>query len=244
MRLFRRSAGSGLGLGGLRRRLGVRVEGGLLETALTHSSFANENPALCPRGDNERLEFLGDAVLQFTVARLLCERFPEAGVGELTRLRAAVVSEQALFRAAEDLGLGEHLRLGKGEEASGGRRRRSVLADAFEAVVGAVYLSSGVRGAETFVARWLGPFVDRAAEGPLLDHKTALQEAAQAAGREVVYRLVETSGPEHEKVFTVEVTVDGVVAGRGTGRTKKEAEQAAAGEVLRSGGIQRQERMG
>jgi len=214
------------------RRLKTRVKGGLLETALTHSSFANESPDLCPGGDNERLEFLGDAVLQYCTGQLLYRRFPEADAGQLTRLRAAVVSETALHKAAEALGLGDHLRLGRGEEASGGRTRRSVLADTFEAVLGAVYLSSGIGAAETFVNRHLGPIVDEAVGGPLVDSKTALQEKAQAAGRKVSYEVVGESGPDHGKVFSVVVRVDGVKVGSGRGRTKKEAERQAAAEAM------------
>ncbi|MCL6580554.1 MAG: ribonuclease III [Firmicutes bacterium] len=219
-------------LGELSRRLGVKVEGGLLETALTHASYAHENPDACPDGDNQRLEFLGDAVLQFCTAQLLYRRFRKSGAGELTRLRAAAVSEEALWRVAEGLELGRYLRLGRGEEASGGRGRRSLLADALEAVVGAVYLSAGIREAQRFVRRHLGPTLERAATRPALDPKTALQECAQAAGLAVSYRLVRTSGPDHLRVFEVECLVDGTPCGVGSGRTKKEAEQAAALRAL------------
>ena len=213
-------------------KLDIKIEDDLLETALTHSSFANEQPAAAPGGSNERLEFLGDAILELVVARLLYRRFPEAGAGELSRLRAAVVSEDALWRVADGLELGRHLRLGRGEETSGGRRTRSVVADALEAVIGAIYLSSGLREAERFVLRQLGPVIPAKAGPPLLDPKTALQEASQAAGRTVSYRTIDSSGPDHAKTFTVEVLVDGAAAGRGSGRSKKEAEQAAAREVL------------
>jgi len=213
------------------RKLDIRIEDDLLETALTHSSFANEQPAAAPGGSNERLEFLGDAILELVVARLLYRRFPEAGAGELSRLRAAVVSEDALWRVADGLELGPHLRLGRGEETSGGRRTRSVVADALEAVIGAIYLSSGLREAERFVLRYLGPAIP-APGRPLLDPKTALQEAAQASGRTVSYRTIDSSGPDHAKTFTMEALIDGAAAGRGSGRSKKEAEQAAAREVL------------
>jgi len=212
--------------------LGVTVETGLLETALTHASFAHENPAAAPGGDNQRLEFLGDAVVQFATGQLLYRHFPQAGAGELTRLRAAVVSEEALWKVAEGLGLGAHLRLGRGEEASGGRRRRSLLADAFEAVVGAVYMSAGIRQARRFVERHLGPVIRAAAERPLVDPKTALQEVAQAAGESVSYRPVSISGPDHRRVFEVEVLVAGAPCGWGRGASKQEAEQAAAGQAL------------
>jgi len=221
-------------LGELSRHLGVKVEGGLLETALTHASYAHENPDACPGGDNQRLEFLGDAVLQFCTAQLLYRRFRKSGAGELTRMRAAAVSEEALWRVAAGLELGKYLRLGRGEEASGGRDRRSLLADALEALVGAVYLSAGIREAERFVRRHLGPTLERAAARPALDPKTALQEYAQAAGLGVSYRLVRTSGPDHLRVFEVECLVGTTPSGVGSGRTKKEAEQAAAVKALES----------
>jgi len=214
-------------------RLGVAVDAALLETALTHASYAHENPAACPGGDNERLEFLGDAVLQLAVGALLYRNVPEASAGELTRLRAAVVSEEALWRVAEELHLGEHLRLGRGEEASGGRRRRSLLADAFEAVTGAVYLSGGLRRAEKFVRLHLGPAIRAARRAPLLDAKTSLQELAQARAIRVEYRLVSTSGPDHSRRFEVEVLLNGTAAGRGSGASKREAERAAAAEALK-----------
>jgi len=226
------SGGPGVQLQELATRLGVKVKGGLLETALTHASFANERPKACPGGSNERLEFLGDAILQFVTAQHLVRRFPGADAGELTRLRAAVVSEEALSAAAGDLGLGDFLRLGRGEEASGGRRRRSLLADCFEAVVGAVYLSSGMREAARFSLGTLGPRLEEAARGPRLDPKTALQEAAQAAGRSVRYRVTAEAGPDHGKLFRVEVLVDGTTAGQGSGLSKKAAEREAAAEAL------------
>ncbi len=227
-----RSDRPGDGFGPLRERLKVRVEGGLLETALTHASFANEHPQEAPEGGNERLEFLGDAVLQFLTARLLYRRYPELGAGELTRLRAAVVSEEALGRVAQKLRLGEYLRLGRGEEASGGRTRRSVLADAFEAVIGAVCLSSGVSEAARLVDRVLGPLIESAARGGLVDAKTALQELAQAGGRVVSYRVTAETGPAHGRLFSVEVLVDGESLGQGSGRSKKAAEQVAAARAL------------
>ncbi len=220
------------GLEDLKRSLGVNVEGGLLETALTHASFANENPAGAPGGDNERLEFLGDAVLQYVTGQHLFRRFPGASAGELTRLRAQVVSEEALYAVAQDLDLGRWLRLGRGEEASGGRQRRSVLADAFEALVGAIYLSAGIREVQRFVVRALGPALEAAAGRSTVDPKTALQEAVQAKGGTVAYRILSASGPDHARVYEAAVLVDGVEAGRGTGRTKKEAQREAATRAL------------
>lgn len=231
MRLFRRPGGFGGALDDLQGRIGVKIEGGLLETALTHSSYANENPA-AGVSDNERLEFLGDAVLQFCAGALLYRRFPRADAGKLTRLRASLVSEEALHRLARQLELGRHLRLGRGEDLSGGRERRSLLADAFEAVVGAVYLSAGVREAESFVARQLAPLLDAIPGGAPVDAKTALQELAQARGARVGYRVVDEMGPDHSKNYTVEARIGGTVLGRGVGRSKKEAEQAAATQAL------------
>jgi len=212
--------------------LGVRIESDLLETALTHASFVHENPDLAPGGDNQRLEFLGDAILQFCTGQFLYRRYPRAGAGELTRLRATAVSEEALWRVAEGLGLGAYLRLGRGEEASGGRRRRSLLADVFEAVVGAVYLSHGVSEAQAFVQRHLGPILAASAERPPVDAKTTLQELVQAAGKSVSYHLLAETGPDHGRVFDVEVRAGGVQVGCGQGRSKKEAEQAAAAVAL------------
>ncbi len=220
------------GLAGLAKRLGLSVDLALLETAFTHASFNHENPAASPGGDNDRLEFLGDAVLQFASGQLLYRRLPRASAGELTRLRAAVVSEEALWKVAEGLGLGAHLRLGRGEEASGGRSRHSLLADAFEAVVGAIYVGSGIRPARLFVEKHLGPSFESAVGQPLLDPKTALQEASQAEGRVVSYRLVSIEGPDHDRVFEVEVLVDGAVVGSGRGGNKREAEREAASQAL------------
>ncbi len=221
-------------LASLASELGLKVEGGLLETALTHSSFANENPTAAPGGDNERLEYLGDAILQIVVGELFFRRFPASTAGELTRLRAAVVSEEALWRVAKSLGLGRHLRLGHGEETSGGRDRHSLLTDAFEALVGAVYLSGGMREARRFVLRCLEPTIRAASGGPLSDPKTALQEKCQARGFTPRYRVIGESGPDHGKSFEVEVRAGEVTLGRGTGRSKKEAERSAAAEALAS----------
>lgn len=201
----------------------------LLLEALTHPSYGHEQE----RPDYERLEFLGDAVLGMVTGAWLFRTLPEAREGELSRLRGFLVSAPVLARIAADLGLGDWVRLGAGEERSGGRAKPSLLAAALEAVVGALYLDGGLAP----VARLLEPALERqlgeAPAAPEAEAKSRLQEALQAAGRPLPeYRIVEESGPAHERRFTVECLVDGRVAGRGRAATKKEAEQRAAREAL------------
>lgn len=202
----------------------------LLWQALTHRSYVNECADPTVR-DNERFEFLGDAVIDLVVSAELMARYPEAREGPLSKMRAAIVSEGALARVAEAVGLGEALRLGRGEELSGGRKKPSILSDAFEALMAAVYLDAGLEKVTEVLAPRLR-FPDEAAleRG---DPKTELQQRIQAA-RHITpsYRLVEESGPDHSKLFSVEILVGGEVLGRGEGRTKKEAEQRAAAQVL------------
>lgn len=215
-------------------RLGVPpVEPGLLETALTHASYAHEAGEAVAH--NERLEFLGDAVLGVAVADLLYRRYPQAPEGDLSRMRAALVCAPTLARVARRLGLGQFLRLGHGEEASGGRDRTSVLAGALEAVIGAVYLQHGLEAARRLVERCFAEEFALAARGELVeDFKTALQEWSQRhLAAEPIYRVVAQEGPDHAPVYTVEVLLGGRPAGSGRGRSKKEAEQAAAEEALR-----------
>lgn len=204
----------------------------LLETALTHSSYANENRAsgiVC----NERLEFLGDSVLGVTVADFLYRHFPDMPEGRMTRLRAELVCEQSLHRVALELHLGDYLRLGKGEEHNGGRGRASILSDAVEAVIAAMYLDAGMETAAGFIHRCLLDDV-RAIETPsFTDYKTSLQELVQRhSGQVLSYELVGEEGPDHAKTFRVQVCLNGEPLGRGTGRTKKEAEQTAAANAL------------
>ena len=204
----------------------------LLETALTHSSYANENRAsgiVC----NERLEFLGDSVLGVTVADFLYRHFPDMPEGRMTRLRAELVCEQSLHRVALELHLGDYLRLGKGEEHNGGRKRASILSDAVEAVIAAMYLDAGMETAAGFIHRCLLDDV-RAIETPTFtDYKTSLQELVQRhSGQVLSYELVGEEGPDHAKTFRVQVCLNGEPLGRGTGRTKKEAEQTAAANAL------------
>ena len=204
----------------------------LLATALTHSSYANENRG---RGEcNERLEFLGDSVLGMVVADALYRRFPELPEGRMTRLRAQLVCEESLHRVASELGLGEYVRLGRGEEHTGGRRRTSILADAVEAVIAAMYLDGGLGTAEAFIERQILSALDGA--GPVMrveDCKTELQELVQKkSGQSLSYELLGESGPDHDKTFTSQVCLNGRPIGSGSGRTKKEAEQAAARAAL------------
>jgi ribonuclease-3 len=221
-------------LGKLQDRLGYRFEDiGLLNIALTHSSYANEKDL--PRdGYNERLEFLGDAVLEMVVSEFLYNRFREYPEGALTKLRASLVKGQALGPYAAGLGLGEFLLMGKGEEASGGRKRGSILADAFEAVVGSMYLDGGYPAARDFIIRYINERISRLPEGGFTtDFKTTLQEKVQASGgRSVQYRLVSEQGPDHDKTFRVRVCIGDKSYGEGVGKSKKEAEQMAAKKAI------------
>ena len=202
-------------------------DSGLLVTALTHSSYANENRrsgAEC----NERLEFLGDSILGFTVAKCLYRRYPDMPEGRMTRLRAELVCEQSLVRVAQELDLGKYLRLGKGEENTGGRSRHSMLADCVEAVIAAMFLDGGLDVAEGFINRFILSTLDTCPPD-FTDYKTALQELVQQkTGQVLSYEMTGQSGPDHMKVFSFAVLLNGTVIGSGDGRTKKEAEQAAA----------------
>ncbi len=200
----------------------------LLDRALTHSSYANEREAL---GDNERLEFLGDSVLGFITAEYLFSEHKGVPEGELTRLRAYAVCEKSLDVYAREIGLGDYLLLGKGEERTGGRERASVLSDAFEAVIAAIYLDGGMEAAKKFVLRFVHPYVE--AKPVFKDYKTMLQEVTQKnPGETLEYVLVSESGPDHDKHFEVEVHLNSNVIGRGSGPSKKKAEQDAAREAL------------
>lgn len=198
----------------------------LLENALTHSSYANEHRD-AGMSSNERLEFLGDSILGMVVADHLYREHPQMPEGELTRTRAAMVCEGSLFEVARALELGKYLRLGKGEDAGGGRERPSILADATEALLAAVYLDGGIAQARRLIRTLiLGNEEEMSASR---DYKTALQELVQReSGRKLTYRLVGEEGPDHAKRFSVEVELNGVTVGAGEGRTKKAAEQNAA----------------
>lgn len=211
----------------LERELGYEFQNpALLENALTHSSYANENRGRS-LGSNERLEFLGDSVLGMVVADYLYRAHPDLPEGDLTRTRAALVCEGSLVEVAHALGLGSYLKLGRGEDAGGGRARPSIQADAVEAVLAAVYLDGGIGSARKIIRRFI---LDREQEkGASRDYKTALQELVQReSGQVLQYRLTGSSGPDHAKVFSVEVDLNGRSVGRGEGHSKKEAEQNAA----------------
>ncbi|MBC7357643.1 MAG: ribonuclease III [Desulfacinum sp.] len=210
----------------------------LLRQALVHRSYAHENPEKAA-GDNERLEFLGDAVLSVTMAHLLVERFPDLNEGDLSRLRASLVNERRLAQVGRAMGLGRLLLLGKGEEQSGGRRKPSLIADAVEAVLGAVYLDGGLEAAFRVVRKFLGPLLEEEAEAadPLRtldkDFKTRLQEITQARFRRTpAYAVEGEDGPDHDKTFHVAVTLDDEILARGTGKSKKAAEQDAARKAV------------
>jgi ribonuclease-3 len=221
----------------------------LLEQALTHTSQARERDAQSPgephASDNEQLEFLGDAVLGFVSAEELCRRFPNSREGELSKLRAHLVSEKHLVKVSHGLELGNYLRLGKGEEKSGGRRKTALLVDALEAILAAIYLDGGMKPARDFiVSRIMNAELERVGSGgtpvPLTDYKSALQEKLQSTGRDQpVYVLVKEHGPGHKKTFTVEARLEGAkgkssveYVGRAEGSTKKSAEQESARLVL------------
>ncbi|HTP66273.1 MAG TPA: ribonuclease III [Geobacteraceae bacterium] len=203
----------------------------LLHEALTHRSFVNETGDRSVK-DNERLEFFGDAVLGFFLSNRLMERFPESREGELTRIRASLVDEESLAQLAATINLGRYLRLGRGEEKSGGRGKKSILADAYEALLAAVYLDGGAAPVRRMIEAHFAPLMDRHAAGMVSrDYKTEFQMLAQARlGATPHYVLKETAGPDHERYFTVETFVGKECLGEGSGRSKKEAEQAAASE--------------
>jgi ribonuclease III len=201
----------------------------LLEQAFVHSSYCNENPDVrCP--SNERLEFLGDAVLNFVVTAKLYEEFPELCEGELTEIRASLVCRDTLADLASSLQLGDWLLLGRGEELSGGREKASNLANAMEALIGALYLDQGAAKVRRFILRQLRPELERIKTGETMpNYKALVQEFIQGQKRPTpVYRLVEAIGPDHNKQFTTEILVEGEALGRGTGSSKKVAENQAA----------------
>lgn len=223
-----------LDLSQLISKLGVDLpDRSLLLQALTHSSYLNENPDAAP-ASNERLEFLGDAVLGMLTAEYLYRAFPDLPEGELTGLRAAVVRAEELEEWARSLELGELLRLGKGEDAHSGRERKRVLASTFEAVLGAVYLQLGQKGARKVLDRFVPPAIESVIRHRgAVDSKSMLQQVCQAT-RQItpVYRVLDISGPAHKPVYTVEVVAGDECLARGTGKSKRTAEQAAAAEAL------------
>lgn len=218
----------------LEKKLGYTFQNKeLLEEALNHSSYANEHRG--GLGSNERLEFLGDSVLGFVSAEFLFKHYADLPEGDLTRMRAGLVCEQSLYEVAKELELGGYLKLGRGEEAGGGRERQSILADAVEAVFAAVYLDGGIGQVRELIERIL--LSQAAAAEERKDYKTTLQEVVQRkSGQVLTYHMVSQSGPDHNKTFLFEVRLNGEPVGRGAGHSKKEAEQAAAKDALENGG--------
>jgi ribonuclease-3 len=215
----------------LEERIGYRFrDRGMLEHALTHRSRVHED-ASGGVFDNESMEFLGDSVLGFVIADMLFRQFPQHNEGQKSKLKASIVSAASLARLAERLGLGEFLILGRGEEKTGGRTKQALLADVLEAVIAAIYLDGGIEPARAFIERQLRPLLADVRQSSVFgrDHKSALQERLQGQGRSLpTYRISSESGPDHQKIFHVDVRIDGQVAATGTGRTKKDAEQEAA----------------
>ena len=218
--------------------LGATLPDALMEQAVTHRSFAYENGGL---PTNERMEFLGDAVLGLVVTESLYRRYPDVAEGHLAKMRAAIVNARALADVGRSLGLGALLRLGRGEEITGGRDKSSILADTLEAVIGAVYLEHGLTAAEAVVHRLFDPLVEHASTlGAGLDWKTSLQELTAALALGVPEYLVDEAGPDHAKVFRARVMLVDEVWGEGEGSSKKEAEQQAAEAAYRAATLRQQ----
>ncbi|WP_196604897.1 ribonuclease III [Pectinatus haikarae] len=221
----------------LSSRLGVKfADLSLLDTALTHTSYANEvkNGVI----HNERLEFLGDAVLELACSTYLFNKFPQMPEGEMTKARASVVCETTLADLSARLGVGKYLLLGKGERMTGGNKRPSILADAFESVIGAIYLDQGWQTARMYILDKLDSALIAVEQGyNLKDYKTILQEVVQSHGECIEYKLIDETGPDHAKCFRFAAVVSGKQKGFGIGSSKKEAEQHAAMEALKEYGI-------
>lgn len=208
----------------------------LLLQALTHRSYVNENEAEHFR-NNESLEFLGDSVLGFLISSRIFQQHPELTEGELSKIKAYLVSAANLVRLAEGIRLGDFIRISRGEEKTGGRSKRAIIVDAYEAIIGALYLDGGVEAASEFVGRQIGEFLDKLDLKQLTygDFKSALQEQLHNMGRpEPIYRVVNELGPDHRKTFVVQVVIHGEVVAESSGRTKKEAQQSAARLALES----------
>jgi len=221
-------------LAGLERRLALIIsDRALALRAITHKSYCNEHKDESLE-DNERLEFLGDAVVDLAIGHRLMDRFPKANEGELSKLRALIVNEEGLGRIGRALSLGDVLLLGRGEELTGGRDKTSLIADALEAVIGALFLSDGMPAVMGFIDRVFAEALEGVAEGRQgQDHKSVLQETSQSLFKASPrYRVVGETGPDHEKIFEVEVSIGAEIFARSTGRSKKEAEQAAAKDTL------------
>lgn len=208
------------------------IDKALLTSALTHSSAIMDNPEL---SSYERLEYLGDAVLDLLVTKVLFISYPNKSEGWMTKVRASVVSETPLAQIAKELGLGEHLIMGKGTEHAGGRELSSILADTVEALIGAIYIDGGIASAQNFIMPYIeNKLVESVKEGKYFDYKTRLQELMQRHGNiSIKYELVEESGPPHDRIFTSVVAIDGNKSGKGTGKSKKISQQEAAKQALK-----------
>ncbi|MFC2041382.1 ribonuclease III [Chloroflexota bacterium] len=218
----------------LQQTLGISLnDASLLEQALVHSSYINENPGFA-LDSNERLEFLGDAVLGLIVAEKLYQNFPQFTEGEMTKLRSTLVRRETLARMARAIRLGDYLYLGKGEEASGGRHKPANLAGALEAVIAAIFLDQSLSAAKNFILRLFDAELQKVTDpGAGIDYKSELQELTQARGQQVpTYHIIEATGPDHDKWFTVEVRLGESVLGRGSGKSKKAAQTEAARSAL------------
>lgn len=205
----------------------------LLDLSLTHSSYANENPDLAQE-NNERLEFLGDAVLQLCISDILVKKFPDYAEGQLSKVRAAMVNEHPLAGLAREYRIGDYLLLGRGEDHSGGREKDSLLGDAVEAILGAIYLDGGYEETLLFIGATFQSLVNEWLESPIyLDYKSLLQEASQGRFKLMPqYRIASASGPDHDKTFEIEATIGDIISTTGIGKNKKEAEQKAARKAL------------
>lgn len=217
----------------LQKKLGITFhDHDILRQAFTHSSYVNEHRE-GKFSDNERLEFLGDAVLELGVSQYLYRTKPKMAEGELTKLRASIVCEPSLVNFARELNFGDHILLGKGEEQTGGRERPALLADVFEAFLGALYLDQGYDAAIQFLEKYVFPKISTGAFSHAMDYKSQLQELVQQhRNHSIEYTITNEDGPSHNKEFVAQVLVKGDVAGDGSGRTKKEAEQRAAKDAL------------
>lgn len=205
----------------------------LLQEALIHTSYANEHRENKMR-NNERLEFLGDSVLNLIITTYLFKQLKGVSEGEMSRIRSTIVCEKSLRMAADGFGLNKYLLLGKGEEQTGGRNRDSIIADAMEALIGAIYLDSGLASAENFIKKMMTKIIDLALEGKLFkDYKTQYQEMVQRHSEaKIEYLVIREQGPDHNKIFTVKLLLNGEFVSMGEGRNKKEAEQNAAREAI------------
>ncbi|MFD1429950.1 ribonuclease III [Lacticaseibacillus mingshuiensis] len=217
----------------LRQRYGVEFKNlAILDEAFTHSSYVNEHKELGLK-DNERLEFLGDAVLELTVSDYIYRHYPDQPEGKLTRMRAAIVQTKSFSAFSKEAHFDQYIKLGKGEEAAGARKRKTLLEDLFEAFNGALYLDQGRGAVIKFAEQVIFPKIDAGEFAADMDHKTELQEFVQQGGEVAIeYRLLSESGPANDRSFSVEVAVDGKILGSGSGRSKKAAEQAAAQDAL------------